>query len=361
MKVLAIESTCDETAAAIVREKNGGVEVLSDVVASSIELVKKYGGVVPEVAAREQVTSIVPVIQEAIEQFSIFNFKFSIKDIDAIAVTYGPGLMGSLLVGTETAKVLATVWKKPLIRVNHLNAHLAANWLVQESGIKSQELRIPKLPAVGLIVSGGHTDFIYIKDFNDWEWVGGTRDDAAGGAFDKAARVLGQPYPGGPSIQSAAEEFRIENLEFRIFGNLKLPRPMIQEDNLEMSFSGLKTALAKQALELRGKSQELREEVINALANEFNLAVVDILVSKLERAIEKYRPRSVLIGGGVSANKMLRQNLELRIKSQEEVELFIPEFKYCTDNAAMVGAAAILKPDYIEPVDLKPEPGLGIE
>ena len=221
MRVLAIESTCDETAAAIVVGTDTGIIVKKNIVASSADIHAKYGGVVPEVAAREQIMSIVPVLREC---------NINKNEVDAIAVSYGPGLIGSLLIGIETAKTLAYAWKKPLIGVNHMVAHVAANWISS----------LPELPALALIVSGGHTDIILIRSLTDWQWVGGTRDDAVGEAFDKAARILGLPYPGGPNIQKAVEE--IKNKE-RNISRVRLPRPMIHVDTLEMSFSGLKSAL----------------------------------------------------------------------------------------------------------------------
>ena len=315
MRILAIESTCDETAAAVIENLGIGFRVVTSVVASSAVIHQKYGGVVPEVAAREQVKSIIPVINEALSNISL-------DSIEAIAVSYGPGLMGSLLVGTETAKVLAWAWKKPLIRVNHMAAHVAANWIVtDESG------KVPFFPAVGLVVSGGHTDLILLRDNKNWEWIGGTRDDAAGEAFDKAARILGLPYPGGPSIQKAIEEIGNDSEN-----RFKLPRPMIHEQTLEMSFSGLKAALNKLVTQINPNDTEVK-----LLAKEFNDAVVDVLVNKTLSAKEKYNVESVLVAGGVAANTSLREKLKQVIP---DGQLFIPEMKYCGDNAAMVGAYA---------------------
>ena len=333
MRILAIESTCDETAAAVIENLGAGFKVVTNVVASSAVIHQKYGGVVPEVAAREQVKSIIPVINEA-----LINIKMD--SIDAIAVSYGPGLMGSLLVGIETAKVLAWTWKKPLIGVNHMAAHVAANWIVTE-----EKGRVPQTPAVGLVVSGGHTDLILIRDNNNWEWIGGTRDDAAGEAFDKAARILGLPYPGGPSIQKAIEEINNDSIE-----KFKLPRPMIHDKTLEMSFSGLKAALNKLVSQVKPNNEEIK-----LLAKEFNNAVVDVLVNKTLSAREKYAVKCVLVAGGVAANKSLREKLKDIIPAEQ---LFVPELKYCGDNAAMVGAAALMSPKEVEPKFLKPNPGL---
>ena len=333
MKVLAIESTCDETAAAVVEGDDRGIRVITNIVASSADIHTKYGGVVPEVAAREQIKSIVPVLTEALNGTEM-------KDVDAIAVAYGPGLIGSLLVGIETARALALAWNKPLIRVNHIEAHVAANWILSEV-----RKTTPKLPAIGLIISGGHTDIVLVEDYKHWKWIGGTVDDAAGEAFDKVARILRLPYPGGPSIQKAAE---IVDETFEVS---KLPRPMIYEHNLKMSFSGLKAAVAK----VVGK--ELNPDQVNGVAREFNEAVAEVLARKTAEAIDVHQPRTFLVAGGVAANKMIREKLQ-EMALSKGLDIFLPELRYCGDNAAMVGAAAILNPDYIEIENLGPEPSL---
>lgn len=334
MKVLAIETTCDETAAAVVESFGDGVKVVTNVVASSALVHQKYGGIVPEVAAREQIKSIIPVINEAIENISI-------DSIEAVAVSYGPGLMGSLLVGVETAKVLAKTWNKPLIKVNHMEAHIAANWIVDNN----TEKVIPQLPAIGLVVSGGHTDLLLMKNSKEKIWIGGTRDDAAGEAFDKAARILGLSYPGGPSIQKAIEVVQSDTINPFV-----LPRPMIFEKNLEMSFSGLKAALSKLA-----EKTDLTSENVSLLAKEFNSAVADVLIRKSLMAMEQYGVENILLAGGVAANKILRERL---LSSFDSSHLFIPELKYCGDNAAMVGAAAILNNDFVSNLTLIPNPSL---
>ncbi len=372
--VLAIESTCDETACAVVRDNKGGVEVLANVTASSAEILSKYGGIIPEVAAREQVASIVPVMSEALQKAQIFNntpsprlrrgasptLGAAITGIDAVAVAYGPGLIGSLLIGIETAKALALAWNKPLIKVNHMAAHVFANWIIPSTGgatVPQRHSDTPELPAVGLVVSGGHTELILIKSLDDWQWLGGTRDDAAGEAYDKAARALGLPYPGGPEISRLAEKAN----EFTKLGSyeFKLPRPMISEDNLEMSFSGLKTALI-QVISKREKGLSEIDKIL--LASEFNQAVTEVLVAKTMKAVEIYQPKSVLLAGGVAANSLLRRRMAEGVKNSklQKLKLFVPELKYCGDNAAMIGAAAILRPDYVDPLLLKPEPGLGV-
>ena len=299
MIVLAIESTCDETGAAVAKGYGEpmAVEILSDVKASSAEIHAKYGGVIPEIAAREQIAAIIPVITEAMAEAGVGR-----DEIEAVAVTQGPGLIGSLLIGVETAKALALAWKKPLIAVNHMMAHVFANW------IKSGDEMVPQLPAVALIVSGGHTDIMLLNSLTDWKWIGGTRDDAAGEAFDKAARAMGFPYPGGPMVAKAAGEASIG-----LPTEMKLPRPMIYEDNLEMSFSGLKTALV-QVVEQNGERLIKEPELLNSLAREFNQAVADVLIKKTMKAVEQYQPRSVLLAGGVAANVMLREGLARAVK-----------------------------------------------
>lgn len=339
MKILAIESTCDETAAAVVESCGEGVRVEENVVASSALIHQKYGGVVPEVAAREQIKSVIPVIKEAMRENK--------EGVRAVAVSYGPGLMGSLLIGVETAKTLAWAWEKPLLGVNHMAAHIFANWLVEE---RNQE--VPSFPVIGLVVSGGHTDIVLMKTVKDWLWVGGTRDDAVGEAFDKTARLLGLPYPGGPEIQKAAERVD-EEMKNKYEKKLRLPRPMIGEDSLEMSFSGLKAAVAKKVDEV----EELNDEVRDVLAWQFTEAVVDILVNKIKKAIERYQSKSVLMAGGVAANKQLREKLRETVEGQN-LKFFCPALKYCGDNAAMVGAAAVMAPNEVRTETLKPDPGL---
>jgi len=338
MKILAIESTCDETAAAVVENCGAGVKVISDVIASSVLIHQKYGGIVPEVAAREQVQSIVPVITEAV---------CGVKDdVQAVAVSYGPGLMGSLLIGVETAKTLAWAWKKPLYSVNHMAAHVFANWIVSDS-----KTDVPMFPAVGLVVSGGHTDLIFMKNLRDWEWIGGTRDDAVGEAFDKVARLLGFAYPGGPEIQSASE--KITEIQKKT-STYKLPRPLLKDLSLEMSFSGLKAAVARMVSEV----ETLDDDTKNLIAWEFLEAVSEILVKKTMMAVEQYKPKSVLIAGGVAANTVLRSRLRETTEKVAGVKFFCPELKYCGDNAAMVGAVAILAPNEAKIRELRPEPGL---
>lgn len=317
MRILGIETSCDETAASVVED---GVRVLSHVVASSEELHRKTGGIVPEVAAREQVRSIIPVVDESLKQAAIDH-----EGLDAIAVTVGPGLIGSLLVGVETAKTLAWVWGKPLIPINHLVAHIYAPFLELE--------KFPEFPAVCLMVSGGHTDLVLMRGHSlprakrggDFKWLGGTLDDAAGECFDKVARILGLGYPGGPAISRAATD----NNQAPITNNAKiiLPRPLIHEDNFDFSFSGLKTAVMRLA----------PTSNTSAVAYEFQEAVTDVLAVKTIKAAEKFSAKSIIVGGGVAANQRLREKLG---ECAGNVPVFFPALKYCGDNGAMVAGAA---------------------
>jgi N6-L-threonylcarbamoyladenine synthase len=319
MLILGIETSCDETAASVVKD---GKQVLSHIVASSAEMHIKTGGIIPEQAAREQVKSVIPVIETALKEGCGWNVDNSSPPlIDVIAVTAGPGLIGSLLVGVETAKSLAFVWGKPLVPVNHLVAHLYANWLENDP---------PILPAISLVVSGGHTDIVLMHDHGKLEYLGGTRDDAAGEAFDKTARLLDLPYPGGPSISKAALEFKGEK------EIAKLPRPLIYEDNFDFSFSGLKTHISREVQ----KYQDL-SEVRNAFAFEVQEAITDVLVKKTLKAIEKHKLPTLLLAGGVAANSRLREKFKEEIeKSSLKVDFRVPEFKYCTDNASTIASYA---------------------
>lgn len=335
MKILGIETSCDETAAALVED---GRKIVSNVVASSSQIHAQTGGIVPENAARKQVEYITPVIKEAIFETidkkqkksshhkNGFFLSLLNSNIDAIAVTYGPGLIGSLLVGVEAAKTISYITCKPLIPVNHLVAHIYANWLFD--GQKSIEE--PQFPALCLVVSGGHTDLVIMKKHNNIKWVGGTRDDAAGEAFDKTARLLGLPYPGGPAIAKTADNY-LKNQR----GKLDLfPRPMIDRKNFDWSFSGLKTAVFNYTKENGIKDTK-------RLAAEIQEAIVEVLVEKSIRAIKKYQPVSFLMSGGVAANKRLREKMHSRISKEKlQTKLFIPSPKYCTDNAAVIASAA---------------------
>lgn len=320
MLIFAIESSCDETAAAVIEN---GTKILSNVVASSAAQHSLTGGIIPENAARQQIRSIIPVIDEAMGQAGVTH-----KDIDAIAVTIGPGLIGSLLVGVETAKTLSLAWNKPIIPVNHMLAHIYANWLGE---------KVPEFPALALVVSGGHTDLVLLKGHpsggkDNLTYLGGTRDDAAGEAFDKSARLLGLPYPGGPSIAAAAAKFKISNLKFKI----SLPRPMLDENNYDWSFSGLKTAVLREVQ----TSKDIKLATTE-IAHEVQEAIVECLVTKTLKACQSLKPKSLLLAGGVSANARLREAFGLKIENCKlKIDLFVPEARLCTDNAASIGSCA---------------------
>lgn len=327
MKILGIETSCDETAAAVVLD---GVEILSNVVVSQIDIFAEYGGVIPEVAARSHLEVVLPVINKALSDAGC-----SWDEIDAIAVTHAPGLLGSLLIGTLTARTLAILHNKPLYAVHHLKSHVYANWLSSEksSTLESEDFsgNLPTFPLLALVVSGGHTQILYMPGHNQFEIVGTTVDDAVGECFDKVAKILGLPYPGGPSIAKAAEKGNANKYRF--------PHPKIK--GLDFSFSGLKTAVLRTVQKevnvpiscpsFRLK-ELLSEKQVCDFAASFQKTAVDILVEKVNLALQKYPDvRSVVVAGGVSANKELRKALP---------EAFFPAPFLSGDNGAMVGAAA---------------------
>lgn len=335
MKVLSIESSCDETGAAVVEKKGNTIKVLSNIIATSSEMHAKTGGIIPENAAREQVKSIIPVIVESLVEAENKNSKnFTdnfilaskiLKGIDAIAVTYGPGLIGSLLIGVETAKTLSFTSKKPIIPVNHLLAHLYANF------IASTDNKNPiNFPFIGLIVSGGHTDLLYFKSHNDFKWLGGTRDDAAGEAIDKIGRMLDLPYPAGPEMEIRAN--RVKDI------NMKFQSPLINSNDFDFSFSGLKTEAMRYI-----KENKIDNDLTNKICYATQNAIFDVLIKKTLKAAEIYDCKSILLGGGVSANKTLLERFQSEIKNLKiKTEIFTPEKKYATDNAAMIGAYALI-------------------
>lgn len=339
MKILGIETSCDETGASVIEgdlnPPAGGktAKILSNVVASSLALHSKTGGIIPEVAAREQVKYIIPVIKQAME-----DGKCKMENLDAIAVTIGPGLIGSLLVGVETAKTLSFVWQKPIIPVNHLIGHIYANFVTsnkqQPTTNKKLEVSSQKLaigfPAIALIVSGGHTDLVLMEKHGSIRWLGGTRDDAAGEAFDKIGRLLNIPYPAGQQIEKLAENGDPKSFNF--------PRPMINSNDFDFSFSGLKTAVFR---EVKSISPTMNYEpfTINNLCASVQEAIVDVLIKKTLNAAQKYRVKSILFSGGVAANELLRNSLGVR-SQKLAVKFFAPAKNLCTDNAAMIASAA---------------------
>ena len=350
MKILAIETSCDETAAAIVED---GTKIISNVIASSKTMHQKYGGIVPEVAARKQIESIIPVLTETTNGINK-------KEIDAIAVTVGPGLIGSLLVGVETAKTLAFAWNKPLIPVNHVLAHMYANLvtnhesrIMNQGKIKNNETMA--FPAISLVVSGGHTELYLMESPKKLKWLGGTLDDAAGEAFDKTARLLGFENRGGPAIAAAAAKFKVKSLKFKV----NLPRPMLHDDSLNFSFSGLKTAILREVNKLKA-NQQFNNIAIEQLAYETQEAITDVLVIKTLRAAEKYTVKSILLSGGVAANLCLREKLNRQLQTAN-CKLFVPPVPLCTDNAVYIGSYAYFRGKPIPWQKINAEPDLSVE
>src|SRR5512138_3187263 len=311
-RIMAIETSCDETACAVLEH---GRVLLGSTVASQMDIHARYGGVFPEVASRQHVLSIMPVVEEALAKSHL-----TMADIDALAVTRGPGLAGSLVVGLNAAKGLALGAGKPLVGVNHLEGHLYSSWVY---GVNDEPTPAPEFPLLALLVSGGHTELNLMTDHLTYQRLGATLDDAAGEAFDKSARMLGLPYPGGPSVQRAAETG--DPTRFK-FPRARLERPY------DFSFSGLKTAVLYEVNDLKKKGKTLPVE---DLAASFQAAVVDVLFGKTMQAARDHQAKEILVAGGVSANRVLRQAFQ----SQSEFRVHIPAFSLCTDNAAMIAAA----------------------
>ncbi len=326
MIILAIETSCDDTGIALIKatgKKRPKIKVLSNIVSSQVEIHKKYGGVYPLLAKREHEKNLPIVCKKAIKQAK--NPK-----IDVVAVTVGPGLEPCLYSGVNFAKDLAKKLKVPLIPINHIEAHIYANFLKSELNPKKV------FPSIALIVSGGHTQIILIKDFGKYEIVGETRDDAAGECFDKIARMLNLDYPGGPAIEKEAS--KIQNTKYKI--QINLPRPMLNQKNYDFSFSGLKTAALYQF-----KAQPLKikksKAYIRAMAYETQQAIIDVLIYKTIKAAKEYRIKTIILGGGVSANKELRKQFKTAIKKHlSGVEYNVPDKKYSTDNALMIAITA---------------------
>jgi len=303
MKILGIETSCDETAAAVVED---GVRILSNQIASQVEIHARYGGIVPEVASRQHLLAIIPIVDQAMA-----GARVNWSDLDGIAVTIGPGLAGSLLVGANVAKGIALARGLPITGVNHLEGHIYANWLIDHGAAA------PLFPLVCLIVSGGHSDLVLMRGHGDYVVVGRTRDDAAGEAFDKAARILGLGYPGGPAIEQAAKGGA---------ASIELPRAWLKPTN-DFSFSGVKTALLR--LMEGGRISSLADA-----AASFQEAVVDVLVTKTVAVAKEHRVRQILLAGGVASNKLLRN----RLVENSPIPVLVPEPILCTDNAAMIAA-----------------------
>ncbi|WP_342558446.1 tRNA (adenosine(37)-N6)-threonylcarbamoyltransferase complex transferase subunit TsaD [Metasolibacillus sp. FSL K6-0083] len=306
--ILAIETSCDETAAAIIKN---GTEIVSNIVASQIDSHKRFGGVVPEIASRHHVEQVTLVIEEALLQADLQP-----SALTAVAITEGPGLVGALLIGINAAKAFAWAHELPIVGVHHIAGHIYANALVQPM----------QFPLIALVVSGGHTELVYMKEHGHFELIGETRDDAAGEAYDKVARVLNLPYPGGPHIDRLAHETE-EAVSF--------PRVWLEEGSYDFSFSGLKSAV----INYKHNMNQRNEEIIAAhVAKGFQDSVVEVLTTKTLRAAREFNVRQVIAAGGVAANKGLRSALEQAFK-QEGIPFYVPPLKLCTDNAAMIGAA----------------------
>lgn len=333
--ILGIESSCDETAAAVIA---GGRRVLSNVIASQVDLFTQYGGVVPEIASRKHLELILPVIKQALAEAEV-----RLEQIDAIAVTHGPGLVGTLLVGLSAAKALAFAQGKPLIGVNHLQGHIYANWLTPEP---------PEFPLVCLIVSGGHTDLVYMKDHGQMELLGRTRDDAAGEAFDKVARSCGLGYPGGPAVERLARQGNPDNV----------PLPKVRTDDpYDFSFSGLKTAVLQYVHRQEQRGAPLDEQGRADLAASFQRVVTTALVEKTLLAAQERGVKQVIMAGGVAANGALRQAMAEALEAHG-IRLGYPPPVLCTDNAAMIGAAGhyLYVAGVRHGMDLNAVPSLGI-
>jgi N6-L-threonylcarbamoyladenine synthase len=434
MKILAIESSCDETACAVIRD---GTEILSSVVASSTAMHEKWGGIVPEVAAREQLTSMIPVLMETLSSLTChagldpasqpnkekldscwslprtsLRGRNDIKEviqnnIDAIAVTVGPGLIGSLLIGVETAKTLAFVTGKPIIPVNHVLAHIYANFLKTENRKQKTENeilrlpclagrqassvlpasptggRLPEFPAISLVVSGGHTELFLMKNEKDLKWLGGTIDDAAGEAFDKSARLLGFGHGGGLAIQESAKLYCHPALDAgsRInkkidscwslprtslrgrndtYVTISLPRPMMHDETLNFSFSGLKTAVMREANKLK-KNKQFNDKTIEQLSYEVQEAITDVLVAKTLKAAKLHNAKSILISGGVASNERLRNKLISTMKQLNNITIAMPPASLCTDNAAFIGSYAFFRGEQEDWHNITAIPDLSVE
>lgn len=311
MLTLAIETSCDETSCAVIRD---GREVLSNIISSQIDIHRKFGGVVPEIASRKHIESINNIIQEALDTANV-----GFKDIDIVGVTRGPGLVGALLIGISTAKALAYGLDIPIVGVNHIEGHVCANYI---------EFKELEPPFTCLIVSGGHTYLVQVNDYTNYELIGRTRDDAAGEAFDKVARAMGLPYPGGPLIDKLSLTGNKNAIEF--------PRVMLEPKSYDFSFSGLKTAVLNY---LNQKEQKNEEIIIEDVAASFQQAVLDVLVDKSFRLAKERNMNKIVLAGGVAANQGLRSMMEERGR-KEGIEIYYPSRTLCTDNAAMIGSAA---------------------
>lgn len=369
MKVLSIETSCDETGIALLKKEKGNVfEILSNIVASQAKIHEKFGGVYPTLAKREHQRNLIPVLTETLKKAGFleklqnsrlktqkskpevkilkeilerekylfkklekFLKKYQKPKINAIAVTVGPGLEPCLWVGVNFARALGLFWDLPIIPINHLEAHIFANFLNKQRTMKDKQL----FPAVCLIISGGHTQLVLMRGFGKYKILGETRDDAAGECFDKTARILGLGYPGGPAIEQEAAQFK-----YREPTSVTLPRPMIHQKNYDFSFSGLKTAVLYD-FKKRSSKERKSKQYIREMAAEIQQAIIDVLVEKTIRATKENKAKTIILGGGVAANKELRKQLREKIEKELPNTYYLkPNLSFCTDNAAMIGVTA---------------------
>jgi N6-L-threonylcarbamoyladenine synthase len=333
MNILAIETSCDETAASVVSFAEGDIiNVKSNIISSQVKLHAAWGGVVPNLAAREHTKNIIPVITKSLETANVTK-----NDIDLLAVTHGPGLIPALLSGVSASKSLAYAWNKSLMGIHHIEGHIYANWIAPQTKIL--------FPILALVVSGGHTQLIVMQNHCQYKIIGQTQDDAVGEAFDKVARILGLGYPGGPIISERAIIFEKTSQD----NNIELPQPMRNSGNLNFSFSGIKTAVLYTVKKYRKENnltdkEPLPQNFIDAVAHAFQTAITEILTKKTLTAIEDFNIKSVLLAGGVSANKQLRENLQTKITQNfTDVTFFAPHMEFCLDNAAMIASAAYFR------------------
>ena len=414
MIILAIETSCDETSVAIIEGKgkseNPSFKILSNVVLSQVKIHKNWGGVVPMMAKREHSKNLIAILEKSLRKSSFLklNLKSQISNlkpekqkrlnkilerepellerflkfiptikppkIDAIAVTVGPGLEPALWVGINFAKALAFVWNKPIVAVNHMEGHIVASRLTTTSyKVKSGKSKVVEFPAIALLVSGGHTELVLIKKWGDYKIIGQTRDDAAGECFDKTARMLELPYPGGPQISKQAEIFKKYPLTFRMGGwarremekeafNIKLPRPMIDSKDYDFSFSGLKTATLYMLRDMKERHINIGD-FTPMICNEIQQAIVDVLITKTMKAAKEFNAKSIILGGGVAANQELRAQMKKAVKELTSTALYLPSAKLTTDNAAMIGAAGYLRAvnsDFTKPEKLEAQGNLGL-
>ncbi|MBI2644317.1 MAG: tRNA (adenosine(37)-N6)-threonylcarbamoyltransferase complex transferase subunit TsaD [Candidatus Wildermuthbacteria bacterium] len=361
MKILGIETSCDDTGIAIVevsvRHGRTRFKILSNIISSQVEIHKKYGGVYPMLAKREHEKNLPIVLDQALRQMNINSIPS--HQIDVVACTQGPGLSPCLWTGLNFAKNIAEEWDVPLIPVDHIEAHLLIGLLFQNTQYQIRNTKY--FPAVALIVSGGHTQLVLVEKMGSYRIIGETRDDAAGEAFDKTARILGLGFPGGPEIAKIASQYKIQNTKYKI----RLPRPMLHTKDYDFSFSGLKTAVLYD-YQSRSPRERRSKAYIQAMAAEIQQAITDVLIAKTIRAAEEYRAKTIILGGGVAANVELRQQLSYQIQNTTyKIQFLIPPPHLCTDNGAMIAIAGYFKflhKKYIGPeAEVEAKPNLRIE